>query len=441
MRILVVDKDEASRALLMSRVEEAIRQVGLKRVDLALGDYSLFSELATTEPCGAIFLGPSLIGEVESAMQLARAGFPSVPLALVLDNEVYAERAVELRRLLPIRLIAIADIPQMAAFLLDSETELNTLPGNKNRGVVAVTQLKGGVGCSTVAAALASCWARHGLSTALVDLDDVNPQLSDWARANTSQRLAVSELLRQGEVSKQRINDLVSPVDGYDGKLVVVPQPELYRESFHFKADVLEHAPSAVNFVKTLISLLREEFDVVVVDVGRSWGVASFAMLPISQHILLVMDDDGMSVRRSIDNLQRLVKESDDAEEFDLSRWSVVLNAVTGKLLTAKDVATELQELELFPETSNLYTMPFSETGRQWGAPGQSYFDLAEPQGRQAVQHIAFSIIPFRQELVIEQPLEKLIKGVQKLTGQTLFGQKLASFVGAPARSSESVKK
>jgi len=414
MRILIVDPETASRDVLYGRVEEALRQIGLRRVEILAGDISALSVDYGAEPVSGIFLGPGCYSSVEQTVQLCKGSLPNVPVGLVLDNEVYAADAVELRRMLTARLMALADIAQMAGFILDCETQATAIPGQRNRGIISLAQFKGGVGTSTLAAGFAACWARHGLSVALVDFDDVNPQLTDWGRVGASQRRTVSELLRSGEVPKHRINECVNPVEGFDGRLVVVPQPERYQESFHFKADVLEGAPSSAIFVQSLLTGLRDEFDVIVVDLGRSWGISTFATLPQSQQVLLVTDDDGMSVRRTLDTLKRMESESDDSDEFDLTRWNLVLNAYSGKLLSPKDLSIEIQELDLFPESSMLYTIPFSERGRQWGAPGQSFYDLAEPHIRDGFKKIAFNLIPFKME--VEPPMhEKLLKQLQRI--------------------------
>jgi len=180
--------------------------------------------------------------------------------------------------------------------------------------------------------------------------------------------------------------------------LPLLRQPESYNESFHFKADILEGAPSIAEFLYSLIETLRAEFDVVILDGGRSWGVATFSILPLCQYVLLVTDDDGMSVRRTLDGLQRLRRESDDPNEFDLQRWSLLLNGYTGALISPKELAKEVSDMELLPPESNLYTIPFSEKGRQWGAPGQTMYEVADERTLSVIRKVAYSLIPFRAE-------------------------------------------
>lgn len=418
MQILVADPVAQSREELVARVHEALRQAGIKRAEVVDGDLSMITAKQKSESYQAIFLGPGCYQNLEESIGSIKGSLPDVPHTLVLDNERYSQEGLELRRLLSVRIMALADLAQMADFLLDCEARFGTSANVRSRGVITVTQLKGGVGASTIAAGLAACWARHDMSVALVDFDDVNPQLTEWGRVGTSQRRAMSEMLRQGDVPKYRVNELAHPVEGFNGKLAIIGQPIRYQESFHFKADVIEGAPSASIFVPSLMNALREEFDVIVVDSSKSWGITTFSLLPLSQQILLVTDEDGMSVRRTLDNLHRLTRESDDPAEFDLSRWSFVFNCYTGKLLSPKDLSIEIRELDLFPDSATLYTIPYSAEGRQWGGPGQSFYDLVDDRVKQGIKKIAFSLVPFRQEA--EEPLHKKFqKHIQKLVQTT----------------------
>lgn len=420
MRIIVIDPNLKTREPAILRVDEALRQSGLKRVELVSGGFDLLLAYSENEVPSVAFLGPGCYSDLVQSVKHFRAAWPQMPLAVILDNDIYATEAVELRRELAVRIMPLADIAQIVQFLLDTEFKQDVAVNSPNKGIVSVLQFKGGVGASTLSAALAACWARHELSVALLDFDDVNPQITDWGRVSLAKRKLVAEFLRRGEVPRHRVNEFVHPVEGFNGQLVVIAQPEYYREGFHFKADVLENSPSSAEFVSSLFKTLQDEFDVLVVDTGRSWGISTFAMLPLSEHVLVVVDDDGMSVCRTLDNLLRIYQESDDTNEFDLSRWSVVLNAYTGRLLSPADISHELEELDIFPADTTLYTIPFSERGRQWGAPGQTLYDLAEEPIKEIITELAFRLIPFRRDLKANTLFyDRMRSQVQRLVGMS----------------------
>lgn len=417
MRLLLIENNEATRQTLLTRIQEALRRAGLRRVQVIEGDADSLTECLTIENPSLTFFGPGCYRQLDELIDTFRSLQPTAPLAVVLDNDVYANEAIELRKALSVRLMPIADIAQIAQFILEVEGQLGATVGGRNRGVVTAVQFKGGIGTTTVAASLAACWARNDLSVALVDLDDLNPQVTDWAKVGSAQRKAVSDALREGEVPRYRLDELGFPVEGYDGRLVIIGQPEHYSEGFHFKADVLEGAPSSAEYIKSLISVLQDEFDVIVVDAGRSWGVSTFALLPLSQHVLMVTNEDQLSLKRSLDNLQRLYSESDDYSEFDLSRWRVVLNGFTGRGLSIPDVSKEIEEIGLFPQDAALYTVPFSESARRWTASSETVFEKGDEQVQAAIREIAFNLVPFRLQ-ESQAPGSKFKRRLKKLAGR-----------------------
>lgn len=396
MRILVLDKNANTRATVVARLEEALRQAELRRVDLIESEPSSLGSLVAEEPPDVCFIGPGSYGNLEEDLRRYHVVYPKVPVAVVLSNEVYAAEGVELRRTLKIRVIPVADIGQMAQFILDVDIPMTGFAAGRNRGIIAVTQLKGGVGATTVASSLAACWARNGIKVALVDFDNENPQLTDWARVGLSQRRLVSESIRQGEAARYRVRELLFPVEGFNEQLWVFGQPEHYGDSFHFKADVLENAPSIAGYVTSLLESLKSEFDVVVLDTGRSWGISTFAAFPMCQKVVLVMDDDAVSVRRSLESFARIHRETDDPSELDAKKWSFVLNAFTGKVLSEAEVQNEIRETDLFPEAAELFTLPYSAHGREWALSSQSFFDIAEPGIKASLCQIAYSFVPFQ---------------------------------------------
>lgn len=397
MRILILDIDDTSRATLFERLEEALRQAELRRVELVESDLDGLSRLVAEDTPEVAFLGPGCYLHLEESISRLRATFPRVPLALVLGNEIYAAEAVELRRVLSIRIIAIADVAQLAQFVLDSVSHGKTGGPSRNLGVIAVTQLKGGVGASTASAALASCWAKHGLSVALVDLDDLNPTITVWAKVGQSARKSVADALRDGEVQRYRVRELTHPVEGYDNHLSVLGIPELYSEAFQLKADVLEGCPSAAVFINSLVPALKEEFDVLVVDTGRSWGIATVALLPLSQKIVLVVDESRGTLKRSLENFSRLYRESDDPAEFELTKWSVLVNGFSNKGPSLEKVAKEIEEFGLFPDSLDIYAIPHSEKGARWVEDRQSFYDLSDETARSTIKEIAFDLVPYQQ--------------------------------------------
>ncbi len=403
MRIFVIDPSVESRSILHSRVQEALRRAQLKRVEVLSGDFDLLRAEAGSESPSLALLGPGCYQTIEHSVERFRGFHAKTPLAVVLENDVYASEALELRKFLSVRILPIADIAQMAQLVLDTLGGAGTGSNSKlTTGTIGVIHTKGGVGNTSIAAALAQCWSEYGRSVSLVDLDDVSPLLSDWSLTTAAKRRVVSELLLEGAVLPNRTAELLFPIPGQE-QLYVVPQPISYGESFHFKADVIEGAPSSANFVPSLIHALEEETDLVVLDLGNSWGVSVFSALPLCKSILFVFDEDKTSLKRSLETLRRFYRESDDPTEFDFSRWRFVKNGSTNTVVSMAQAAEFLARAELRQEPFQLSEISFSLPGRDWYLSAESgkpktLYSFAEEQVRSEIRNLAQSIFPFQYE-------------------------------------------
>ncbi len=420
MRILVLDREADARTALLKRVQSAFVQAGLKRAELLEGGLSTLGANAAKGTPEITFLGPGYYQDLEDSIARVRSVYPDTALAVVLDNDIYAAEAVELRRSISVRIMPLADVAQMAQFILDATSARRKKSDSTAKGVVAVTHLKGGTGASTLANALAACWGSHEKSVVILDLDDLNPQLTDWARVPRATRDATANFLTLGEIPSSRIGELIHSIEGIAYPCSIVGQPQHYGESFHMKADVITGAPSSADFIDALIPQLQNLFDVVVIDTGNSWGISTFATLPYCERVLLVTDEDSNSVQRSLDVLLRLYAESDDPAEFDLGKWSLVLNSFTAQNLSLEDAAMLIAEKELFPDSLSLYTVPPSPQGSAWVYSKESFFELSEAEVQESVRELAFSLIPFRY-----QPAE----GGEDFVG--LLRKSIKSLVGA----------
>lgn len=395
MHIVVIDTNPELRSTLLGRTREAIRQVGVKRIEpleLAVSDLETFQWSIAI----GVIIGPGVDGALPDVIEQVKALCPAADICAVLPKQQYLAESVSLRKRFEISVVTEGDLAQLAGFILDCESQGDTGgSGFKNRGVVGVLHFKGGVGATSIAAACASCLSKNGLTTAILDFDDVNPEITQWARVGTAHREATGALLREGEVPQHRLNQLLYPIENGTKQLFAIGQPESYSQAFHFKSNVIDDAPPSSRFVNSLIESLKTEFDAIVIDLGRSWGLSTFAALPLCKTVLMVVDDDPKSFKRSLEVLRRIRSESDDPEEFDFSKWSLVLNAVTGYMVTPKMCKAEMKEVDLFSLNMDLHAIPYSAKGRSWGAPGQTLFELGESSVKTAIQTLSKSVIPF----------------------------------------------
>lgn len=413
VKILAIDTEASSRKVLVTRLREALFRAEIKRSEIRDGDFGLFSLQNEHLAPDVIFVGPGCYANLEESVRRLRALFPQQPLAVVLPNDVYAKQAVELRKLLRnVRFMPVADVAQMVQFLLDQQaTSVSNGMEVQGGPIIGVVQLKGGVGTTSVAVGLSSCWATNGMKVSCCDFDDVSLHASTWGGLTMSARRATADMMRAGRVPDYRLAELLGPVADYGDMLSVVGPPEPYSEAFHLKADVLEDAPSGAEFAVSLVEELSRQSDIVVVDAGRTWGTAAFSLLPVYTNVLCVVDEDESSVERTLLGLQRFFRESDDPKEFDFSRWMLVVNRYVGDRVSLDRIGARVEQIGCFPDSMPIVGIPYSFEGRAWSLGPRTLYEEAEDSTRRAFSELAFNLAPFRQaEKTVRRPLGTFLR-------------------------------
>jgi cellulose biosynthesis protein BcsQ len=106
---------------------------------------------------------------------------------------------------------------------------------------------------------------------------------------------------------------------------------------------------------------LSQEFDVVVLDLSNSWGIATFVALSLCQRIMLVMDDHPVSVEQTLYCSERIIRESNNDQLLGIKNWHIVINKYTSSLVTISNLQLRLEQIDLFPPSRGLHYVPYSK--------------------------------------------------------------------------------
>jgi len=397
MNIVIIDQDPAGRASLYGTVQMAIRQAQLRRIGIVDVNFESLNQV-NTDVVQVCIIGPGCYSIIEKVIERIKTLMPSVKCALIVETHLYEKAVVSVKRAFDIPVMRTGDIGPISAFLIDCDAKIKSGSDDVNKGVIAVTNIAAGAGSTTFTAALGACFARHELSVALVDFSRLNPKLTKVAKVSDNARNIVSDCIKRGHVPVDRLNEIVHPYAGYEGKMVVVGAPISYQERNHFLSDVIVDAPSVSEYVQSLIPILRNEFDIVLIDCGDSWGVATFSCMPLCHDVLLVTDDTGDSVIETLSTLKELAQQSGDPEEFDFAKWSIVINKYTKKAVRMQELAIEVDGYNLFPAGVNIFTLAKSDMGAMWGEPGKTFYEASFSDERSQLIKIATSFIPFKYD-------------------------------------------
>jgi pilus assembly protein CpaE len=161
--------------------------------------------------------------------------------------------------------------------------------------VLGVMGAKGGVGATVVACQLAASLQATGGRTVLVDL---NYPLGDVAlHFDVRPTYTLANVVQQGEAFDATY--LHSVVHSHPSGVRILAAPERVEEAELVRG----------SHVERVLSLLRQEFAWVVVDISRSWNEASVRALDLASHILLITSLDVPTLshaRQHLDLLRRL---------------------------------------------------------------------------------------------------------------------------------------
>lgn len=170
-----------------------------------------------------------------------------------------------------------------------------TLPAGRLAPVLAVMGAKGGVGATVVACQLAAALQATGGRTVIVDL---NYPLGDVAlHFDVRPTYTLAHVAKQGEdLDATYLRGLLQ---GHRSGVQILAAPERVEEAEGVRG----------SHVERVVSILRQEFAWVVLDVSRSWNEASVRALDLASEILLITSLDVPTLnhaRQHLDLLRRL---------------------------------------------------------------------------------------------------------------------------------------
>jgi cellulose biosynthesis protein BcsQ len=389
MKILVIEQSKDKIQDLSNRIEEAARLTLLKGITVTGGT---LREVGAFIP-ELIFVGQFAVKEFEDIFKRLGAIFPRVPVALLLSSETYISESIELRRLLPVRILAQGDIPQIAQMILDlGHGPQRGRALNKGK-VISVTHSRGGVGATSFAVSAADAISRHGKSVVLVDLAVVNPDITRWSSYGILQQTALRKFFIDGQKSGVHVNEMVKSSPFSNLNLSVVGLMESFLMSFKMHVDSPESAASTFEYIERLITVLADEFEFIVADLGNIWGVSALSALSMSTNVFLVTEGTRQSMSRSFENIRRISDESEDPTEFDYRKWTLAVNGSdSGR--HASSLYQECEDSVFFSSTPQIWSMPISGKGSDWCTAGYSLYAAGDKNYVGSIDEIVNGTFP-----------------------------------------------
>ncbi len=352
-------------------------------------------ELQYLSPPDIFVVGPQILMHELTELTRIKKIFPDVPLLVCTTKELENLSTIEQMA----RMGADATLPSHATaqdFLRILIHLAQKAPKASTGKLYIVDGGKGGVGVTSVAAALAETCAREGKRTLIVDGDSETQDLARFlqARPYVNENL---QLLLEGQkpLSREFIEQCYVRVWSDNDDLFCMPAMPDH--------DAIFNAPSKVLRQFLLIfETLDQMFDTIIVDMGSLAGMFQRALYRAADGVVFVLNDDPASLYGSVERLAA-IREVLPAD----AKLCVVDNAPTGGL-SRKVLVREFGRAAHLESTHwSTESLPFCKQGRRWPGSGATLASLGSKAQLKSCDRLAADL-----GLIDEVPTDSLMERI-----------------------------
>lgn len=393
MKLLIVDNSTESQAFCAKRIESFSRS-DMEMLDLKVklvGE----KEFADRVPEADVLVVGSGVGE--RGIQLARQAAsmaPWVQIIMFVTDAAYgggafrAAHSAGVRKVFPDGASPLDFLQELVAIHAEFRKEGRTHEGR----VVVVAHAKGGVGATSVAAALAEVCSVHGRRTMLWDLDVETRDLSRSLTVNGAEAKVVSAWVNGSrDISRESLRDALIPISS---EVSVLMPPDRFAESM----DLVCHADGML-IAQRIVELSRVVFDSIIIDTAGRMGPATGALIRSADIVLIVVDDTVLGLT-AVDLFLTFIKSLVGSSE----RICFLVNPYSGALMSVQQIAAELEPAHRLGEAPwRLPPLPNDPKAALWPGSGRTLYSMGQKGMRQSLERIAREVGLLGSELKPER--------------------------------------
>jgi cellulose biosynthesis protein BcsQ len=409
MKLLIVDSTTESQAYCAKRIE-SFSQSDMEMLDLKV---KLVSEREYGErvpEADVLVLGSGL---EDRAIAIARHSMSLAPwlhIVMFVSDEAYgggafrAAHSVGVRKVFPDSAGPLDFLQELVAIHAEFRKEGRTREGR----VITIAHAKGGVGATSVAAALAEICSVYGKRTMLWDLDVETRDLSRSLTVNGSEAQVVSAWVNGSkEISRESLKEALIPISS---EVSVLMPPDKMAESM----DLVCHTDGMV-MTQRIIEIARVLFDVVIVDTGGRIGPAAGSIIRNSDVVIIVIDDTVLGLT-AVDLYLSFVK----TLVGGVDRIVFLVNPYSGALMGVPQIAAELEPAHHLGEQAwRLPPIPNDPKGALWPGSGRTLYSMGQKATRLALEKVA------REIGILERVAEEEMESQEESTGGMAWFQRV----------------
>jgi cellulose biosynthesis protein BcsQ/cellobiose-specific phosphotransferase system component IIB len=379
MKLLILDASTEMQSVVAKKVE-AFVQSDMEMLDLKVrlvGEKDFIDKLKDAD---VVIIGA---GVQDRAITLARQVSSAVPwihIVVYVTDEAYgggafrAAHSAGVRKVFPESASPLDLLQELVAIHTEFRREGRTREGR----MVVVTHAKGGVGATSIAAALAEVCSVYSKRTLLWDLDVETRDLSRSLTVNGIEAKVVSSWVNGNrEISRDSFQDALIPISG---DVSVLMPPDRMAESM----DLICHT-DGIQIVQRITELGRVTFDTIIVDTGGRMGPATGALLRMADVVLVVIDDSILGLT-AVDLYLTFIK----SLVSGMDRITFLVNPYLGTLLGVSQIAAELEPAHKLGETPwRLPPMPNDAKAQLWPGSGRTLYSMGQRGTRSVLETVA----------------------------------------------------
>ncbi len=379
MKLLIVDNSTESQAFCAKRIE-SFNQSDMEMLDLRV---KLVSERDAGErihEADVLVLGSGLGDRGTALARQAMSAVPWLHIIMFVTDEAYgggafrAAHSAGVRKVFPDSASPLDFLQELVAIHAEFRREGRTREGK----VVAIAHAKGGVGATSVAAALAEVCSVYHRRTMLWDLDVETRDLSRSLTVNGVEAKVVSAWVNGSrEISRESLKDALIPISS---EVSVLMPPDRMAESM----DLVCHT-DGMAITQRIVELSRVLFDVIIVDTAGRMGPATGALLRSADVVVIVIDDTILGLT-AVDLYLTFVKTLVGGTD----RVVFLVNPYSGALLGVEQIAAELEPAHHLGDAPwRLPPIPNDPKAALWPGSGRTLYSMGQKQTRITLERIA----------------------------------------------------
>ncbi len=382
MRVLIVDKNTESQALCARKIE-TFAKADTEMLDLKIrlvNDKEVMDRISEAD---VMIIGSGLASEGISIARTARQAAAWLQIIMFVTDEEYgggafrSAHAVGVRKVFPDSASSLDLLQELVAINTDFRRDGRTFEGR----VVVVVHGKGGVGATSIAAAIGEVCSASERRTLLWDLDVETKDLSRCLAASGPEAKIVSGWVNGSrDITRETFRDALIPIAS---DVSVLTAPDRFAESM----DLVCHA-DGMEISQRIVELAKVLFDIVIIDTAGRMGPAVGGIIRQADVVLLVSDESELGLT-AMDLLLTSIKPLIGGTD----RLRFLIRASSDSAVDIKQISEDLESMHELGELCwSLPAVPFDPKVASWPGSGNTLYSAGNKELGRVFKEIAGSL-------------------------------------------------